>query len=157
MADNEFIESPHLAGAADLFKKLTQLHDLDGNNILRSAARAGMAVTYKNAKARLAVIGAHSERAFRTYRGRLVAPGFASRNVRLITTRPKGTNGDAIAILGVRKEAYYAVQFLEIGTSKMAAQPWLRPAFYGTKEQQLAAMSDYLHRRIVKIAATGTP
>jgi hypothetical protein len=32
-------------------------------------------------------------------------------------------------MLGVRPEAFYAVQFIELGTSKIPKRPWLEPAF----------------------------
>lgn len=148
MADaGSFAESPHLSGAADLYKKLTVLGGLDSGNLIRGSVRAGMNAAKKAAKERIPV----GTEAFRTYTGRLVAPGFASRNIKMITVLSKDKT-TATAILGVSKEAYYAVQFVEMGTSKMAAQPWLRPAFYATSGAQQEGMVAYLQKRFDKIA-----
>lgn len=145
-----FVDSPHLAGAKDLYDKLTILYHLDSGNITRNAVRAGIGAAYKAAKTRIK----KGDQAFRTYTGRLVGPGFASRNIRVISVLSKDKTS-ATAILGVRKEAYYAVQFLERGTSKMAAQPWLRPSFYGTAAEQQRGIVQYMQKRIDKIAKTG--
>ena len=45
------------------------------------------------------------------------------------------------------QDAYYA-RWVEYGTSKMAARPFLRPAFECTKEPALAAMLAYFSKRI---------
>lgn len=155
MANDSFTASPNLSGAKELWDKLTALRSMNDGKILRGAVRAGMKPANASAKARLAEINT-TNRAFRTYRGRWVAPGFASRNTRVITTVSKDKN-QSVAILGVRKEAFYAVQFLELGTSKMARRPWLRPAFYGTSAEQQKSMVLYLQKCIDKIAKTGKP
>lgn len=152
MADSgSFVESPYLAGARDLYNKLVVLGGLDSGNITRNAVRAGIKAAYTAAQARIPV----GDQAFRTYTGRLVGPGFAKRNIRVISVLSKDKT-TATAILGVRKEAYYAVQFVELGTSKMAAQPWLRPAFYGSGAAQQEGIVAYLQKRVNKIAATGS-
>lgn len=151
MADvGSFVDSPHLAGARDLFRKLVVLGGLDSGNLTRNAVRAGIGAAYRAAQQRIPV----GDQAFRTYTGRLVAPGFAKRNIRVISVLSKDKK-TATAILGVRKEAYYAVQFVEMGTSKMGAQQWLRPSFYGTAGAQQQGMVAYLQKRIDKIAKTG--
>ena len=58
----------------------------------------------------------------------------------------------AAAIIGVRAEAFYAVSFVEIGTSKMGRRPWLRPAFYSTRDAQQEALAASLHKSILKAA-----
>lgn len=146
-----FVQSPYLLGAKDLFDKLVTLEGLDSGNIIKAAVRAGLNVAKKAAIEKIP----KGTEPFRTYTGRLVAPGFASRNLKLIVVLSKDKTV-AQALLGVTKEAYYAVQFVERGTSKMAAQPWLRPAFYATGNAQQAAMVAYLQKRVNKIAQTGT-
>jgi len=64
----------------------------------------------------------------RTYLGRLVTPGFTRRNVATKITIDK-TKTRVNAMIGVRPEAFYALQFIELGTSKFARRPWLEPSF----------------------------
>lgn len=139
-----------LSGVSDLTKKLKALGELDNGKIIRSSVRAGI----KPAYIRAVSMAPHSKKMHRTYTGRLVAPGFASRNVRFITTLSVDKQ-KASAILGVRKEAYYALQFVEHGTVHMPGQPWLQPAFYSTKLAQETALADSLKHAIEKLAAKG--
>ena len=72
--------------------------------------------------------------AHKTYKGRLVAPGFAKRNVK---RRSWGKNGRAGVIIGVAAEAFYAVQFVDRGTKKMTARNWFKKRFIlGTPEME---------------------
>jgi HK97 gp10 family phage protein len=88
----------------------------------------------------------------RTFKGRLVAPGFASRNVvrRGALSRDKTF---AKVSLGVRAEAFYAVQFIELGTSKIPKRPWLEPAFRGSTNAVDARLQDRL-KQLIDRAAT---
>jgi HK97 gp10 family phage protein len=87
-----------------------------------------------------------------TYKGRVVAPGFAKRSLRVVSRLDK-KRGAAYAILGVRAEAFYAIQFVELGTSKMAAQPWLRPAFEQHADPAIRKVAQGLREWIVGIAS----
>ena len=136
-----------LEGVAELTRKLDALGKLEDGKALRAAVRAGIKPAEKKAKALIPVgIDAH-----KTYKGRLVAPGFARRSIRSITKLDRSKQ-KASAALGVRQEAFYAVQFVEIGTARQAAQPWLRPAFDSTLSQQQQAMADSLRKSIEKAA-----
>lgn len=77
----------------------------------------------------------------KTYRGRLVSPGYAISTLHIETRLDKRT-GSAIASLGVGREAFYAVQFVELGTAHHAAQPWLRPAFEVSEDPMLKQIGD---------------
>lgn len=134
-----------LEGVGELTRQLQNLGSLDDGKALRTAVRAGMKPAYDKAK-QLIPIG---EVAHRTYKGRLVAPGFAQRSLKVVATLSKDRQ-KASAILGVSAEAFYAIQFVELGTSKMAAQPWFRPAFYGTREEQQSALADSLRKAVEK-------
>lgn len=56
----------------------------------------------------------------------------------------------AVLYIGPRKRAYHGA-FLELGTVKMGARPWLRPAFDARKEQAQRRFSDALRARIRRI------
>lgn len=150
MAVNADQRDGGLAGSADLIKKLSVLAALDGRKIVRGAVRAGMNETKKLAQQRIHV----GKRMHFTYKGRLVQPGFGKANITIVTTQ-KHDDGRIAALLGVHREAFYQTQFLERGTSKMRAFPWLRSSFYDSKDEQERAMVAYLNHWLLKVSATG--
>lgn len=137
-----------LLGVAELTAKLKALGALEDGRALRRAVYAGMKPALAAARAKIPV----GTRTHRTYKGRLVSPGFAKASLRIVTTVSKDKQA-AFALLGPRKEAFYASLYVEIGTAKMAAKPWLRPAFYGSAEAQKEGLADSLQRSVLKIAA----
>lgn len=134
-----------LEGARELERKLRALGDAARGKVLRSGVRAAIKPAEKAARIRIPASGD----AHRTYKGRLVAPGFARRSIRVVTKLSK--DGEkASAALGVRKEAFYAVQFVERGTSRQGANPWLRESFASTQASQQSALLEQLSRGISK-------
>lgn len=146
-ADHTNSRSGSLEGVSDLIAKLDALGKLDDGKAIRNAVRAAGRIVAERARALIP----KGDVAHRTYKGRLVGPGFASRNIRYIASLSKDKQ-KATLVVGVRSEAFYAVQFVELGTSKMGKQAWLRPAFQSTIEQQQTAIADYLAAYINKIA-----
>lgn len=137
-----------LEGVAELSRQLSQLGAAFSVPILRAAVRAGI----KPAQKRWVETIWKGNQPHRTYKGRLVAPGFSSRNTRVVTkAEPGGTI--VSAALGVRREAFYAVQFIEreLGNSKHVAKPSLRAAMADTKDEQEAALAEKLRDRINKL------
>jgi HK97 gp10 family phage protein len=135
-----------ISGAADLDRKLKALSKPLEDKAVRASLRHAL-------QAPLAVARANVPRgsvAHRTYRGRLVAPGFAARSLRIAVGKPR--NGSVRARLGVRAEAFYALQFIELGTRYIARRPWLAPAMRATKEQQVeryqTALRKWINRAI---------
>lgn len=137
----------YLIGVAEASKKLTAMGAAFSVPILRSAVRAGIQPAKKYAEQTIPV----GKEAHRTYKGRLVAPGFSKRSIRVVTKASQDKRVVSAA-LGVRREAFYAVLFTEIGTSKIPARPWLRPAMKNTQSEQEAAMAAKLLDRINKVA-----
>lgn len=132
MAESSIDFSGALEGTAELTRKLKYLHDdaLD-IKILRATSKAAMKPAYDLAK-QLLPASAESHLAYKSAPGRpVLPPGYARTALRVITSKRKD-NAGMDAVLGVRKLAFYAVQFVELGTSKMGAHPWLRPAFAST-------------------------
>jgi hypothetical protein len=137
-----------LEGTAELSRQLRALGAAFSIPILRAMVRAGI----KPAAERWKQTIWKGNTAHRTYKGRLVAPGFSSRQIRIVTKATQ--NGTVVsAALGVRKEAFYAVQFIEreLGNSKHAAQPSLRAAMQSTQAEQQAALAAKGRERIAKI------
>lgn len=135
------------AGLRELDAKLKTLQGSVRGAILRRAVSRGIKPATAAAKATIPV----GTVPHRTYKGRLVGPGFAKKNVKTKTFVSQDKQA-AAALLGVDSEAFYAVQFLELGTSQQAAQPWLAPAFESTAEQQVAAVAAELKAGIEKAA-----
>lgn len=119
-----------LEGVADLTKQLEALGKLGDGKALRSAVRNGIKPAFDRAQ-QLIPVGTEPHR---TYRGLLVAPGFAETQIRRATTLNAEKN-IASAVLTTTKEGYYAVNFVEVGTRYQQAQPWLRRGFSETRDQ----------------------
>jgi HK97 gp10 family phage protein len=136
-----------LEGVAALTRQLDELGKAVKGKALRGAVRTAANVVKKAAQARVPV----GTEMHKTYKGRLVAPGFAQRSVRVVTKLDR-TGEKASAAIGVRREAFYAVQFLELGTSKLPARPWLRPAMSSTQVEQQRAIGKALKRAIEREA-----
>lgn len=145
--DHTNSRSRGLEGVAELMNKLGELGRLEDGKALRNATRAAGKVVANRARELIP----KGEEAHRTYKGRLVGGGFSSRSIRYIASLSKDKQ-KATVVVGVRSEAFYAVQFVELGTSKMEKRPWLRPAFQSTIDQQQQALADHLRKTIEKIA-----
>lgn len=117
-------------GLRELQEKLKNFGPRLGGSILKRAAQQAMAPVLKEARA-TAPVGSEPHK---TYKGRLVAPGFLSRNIKAksVLSKDKST---AKAMVGPTREAFYGTAFVERGTSKMAAQPFLVPAFTAKKDE----------------------
>jgi HK97 gp10 family phage protein len=139
-----------LEGVAELRKKLQDLGDPKATaTVLRAAVREPMKLVMEDAKTNLSKISPGKAFSHLTYLGRRVYAGFALRSVRLVVSYK---NGLARAILGVRKEAFYVLQFFELGTAHIARQPWLQPAFYKSKDRSLRRLGEVMRDRIERIA-----
>lgn len=111
-----------------LKEALEALQTQAARTALRFASRKAAEVVRAAAEAN-APVGSEMHK---TYKGRLVAPGFLSRSLNTAVSYVQ-QKGAVIARIGPRREAFYGTQFVEIGTSKMPARPWLRPAYEGAR------------------------
>ena len=136
-----------LEGVAELSRKLDLLPKKASGSILRKAVRFAAKPVIDSAKANIPQ-GVDSHK---TYKGRVVAPGFAKRSIRLVVKGSKDGKA-AFGSIGVRREAFYAVNFVELGTSKQAKQEWLRPALRDTESQQVTRLAEKLRVEIQKVA-----
>jgi HK97 gp10 family phage protein len=135
-----------LIGVADLTRKLNLLGAQVAAKELRGIARVAMKIAYQKALATIPV----GTIPHTTYKGRRVFGGFAKRNLRLVSFIDKKA-GSAMAMIGPRREAFYATQFVELGTSKMPARPWLRPAMESSQSAMLAEVKTQLVKRIRRL------
>ena len=136
-----------LEGFKELSDKLAELGKVAGSKAFRSAAMASMLPALRAAQAAAPV----GQKAHRTYKGRIVAPGFTRRNVKRksLLSRDKTK---ATILLGVAGEAFYALQFLELGTAHISKRPWLEPAFRSSVPQILQRLEEKLKAQIEKAA-----
>ena len=132
-------------GLKDLSRKLAELGENAGGKALRNATAAAMRPVAKAAK-KNAPVGTtwHT-----TYKGRRVPPGFLKQSVRM-RSRISRDRKTARAVVGVKGEAFYGVQFVELGTSRQPRQPWLEPAFYQNKDTVLSKLKEKLKFQIDK-------
>jgi HK97 gp10 family phage protein len=138
-----------ILGARELGRKLDNLSRKVRGSTLRKAANAAVKPVLEEARNRIPVNKV--EELHKTYKGRHVAPGFAKRSVAAKVKLSR--DGRAVfASMGVRREAFYAVNFVELGTSKQPAQPWLRPAFEAKHQAALTKFSEVLKEQIDKVA-----
>lgn len=139
-----------MLGVAELTRKLNELGVAVAGKELKGTARQSMKIVQDKAIA-AAPVGTAPHT---TYKGRRVFGGFTKRTMRLFAWVNKRT-GSVEAVVGPSSEAFYATQFIERGTSKMAARPWLRPAFAAAKDEVLKSIGDQLRKRMERIARKG--
>lgn len=136
-----------LEGFRELEKKLDRLSHLNQGRALRVALNASANPVVKQARATVP----RGDVPHKTYKGRWVSPGFASRNIRKkVWIARNKTYGSAM--VGVRSEAFYALQFLELGTSEIPRRPWLEPAFRLTRGSQTSLFAQKMREYIAKVA-----
>lgn len=141
-----------IKGARELSLKLSEMGKAAGGKALRSAVMSASLPALRAAQ-QAAPVGNPPYQTSdgrsvdpypkRTYKGRLVTPGFASRNIRRVS-RLSSDRTVATVKIGPRSEAFYAVQFIELGTSKIAKRPWLEPSF----RQSIPQVNEKLKERL---------
>lgn len=131
-------------GVEELSRALKALDPRKQVNAIRAATRAAVKPTQNIAK----TLVPRGTRAHKTYKGRLVAPGFASRNIN-VNTRVSRDKFRISATVGTNKEAFYVRQFTEIGTRFQSPQPWLRPAYESTKGEMERIFRSALREKII--------
>lgn len=134
-----------IEGIKGLSAQLLELADLDAGKVTRAAVSQAGTVVVRVARQNIPT----NDRDYLqyTYTGRKVAPGFAKANIAK-KTKLSRDGRTANVFVGVKPEAFYAVQFVELGTSKQAKQPWLEPAFRSTQNLQIARFGQVLKRKI---------
>jgi HK97 gp10 family phage protein len=139
-------------GVAALTRQLKELGDPKAQAAtLRASVRVPMRAVATKARANIASFSPGQTDIHRTYKGRLVGAGFAARNIR-VKIRLSRDKEAAFAFLGVAPEAFYALQFFELGTAHIQKQPWLLPAFESSQGAIVEAMGAELRKRIERIA-----
>jgi len=132
-----------IEGLRKLTAQLNKLEATLATKTLRNATRAAMVPTHKKIQA-LTPIG---KKAHRTYKGRLVAPGFLKRSIKLGS---RFKDGVASAAIGAKPEAFYGM-FLVIGTKKIKARDFFFRIFANDRAGIEKRLIEQLRKRIAKI------
>lgn len=161
--------SEFVSGLAEASRKLELMGQRAGARALSSAA--GRATTpvlqAMRAAAPKGTVG------HKTYKGRFVGPGFASRQIARRARFNKIT-GTASITIGVRPEAFYLIQFYDqrpgrtpyqitgrrvkgkgrksIKPYTLRARPWFSSVFINAQNQMLSRFRDILRANIEKAA-----
>ena len=149
-------------GVEALLKDFGKLEAATGQKVMKQAASAAVNPVVRQIKA-AAPIGRDVHR---TYKGRLVAPGFLQRNISK-KTRAKG--GFVAVSIGLKsQEAFYGLQFLDEGNhtvtqrrskgGKKAIKPYqikgtnfFKRVFLKNEDRMVDEFSKQLRKRIDKI------
>jgi len=134
-----------IEGLAELSRKLSKLEAGLAAKTLRQAAMNAATPVVREARLRIPV----GEEAHRTYKGNLVSPGFAKRNIK---KKIAIKDGRAVVSIGVAREAFYVVQFLELGTRYIPETPWLVPSFVAQRRNVEQRMAAQLKTKIEKLS-----
>lgn len=95
-------------GLRALTVRLNELGRRTGTRTLKRALRKAATPTLRQMRA-AAPLGSQPHR---THKGRLVAPGFLKKSIRAITVTDR-RQGTAAVVFGVRREAFYGLQFID--------------------------------------------
>lgn len=122
-----------ITGAKELDKVLSLLPKRLQRKVLLQALRAGAKPMLDDAR-----------------NGIPVKSGMTKKDLKIRAVPAKESGAPAVAIGGSNAKSgrAYITRFLELGTSKMPAHPFLRPAFDNNAEQTLNIVGKELGRRI---------
>lgn len=130
-----------------------KLREMVSDDVVDKTLRSSMREAMKEALATAQGTVPEGLQAHRTYKGRLVAPGFLRRSLRIVARKPRPGKNISVQ-LGVVSEAYYGLAFVERGVPSrgIPARPWLVPAFERSVSQMTLVMTKALEKRIKRIA-----
>lgn len=134
-----------IEGLKELSRKLVAIGAVAGGKVLRASAFAATTPAFQAIKAGAPV----GKKIHRTFKGRLVAPGFLKRSMR---RRSKLRKGRAIVTIGVDSEAFYGVSFVDQGTKNQDATPWFERRFVSFRRNMVDRLADGMRKKIIKIA-----
>ena len=141
-------------GLRELGEAMRHLSADINNKISRAAVNAAAQVVKKDAIARAPQSTEPHQLGRR--KDQIAQPGNLKRNIIVKRLPRQETDLTQEYIVGVRsgsgrvpKDAFYW-RFIEFGTVKLTAQPFLRPALYANQAVSIQKMADVLKRRIDK-------
>lgn len=136
----------NIDGLDELSKKLDQLSRIISNKAMRAAIMSASSPVLAAAKNSVPV----GSVTHKTYKGREVSPGFLKRSLSRRSFVSRRGYGAAV-LIGVKAEAFYGLQFLEQGTSKIPRRPWLVPAMTQNSGTVVETFRAKLRERLEKL------
>lgn len=136
--------SLEVVGAKQLVKKLQAIQKECQPKIVAQAVRAAMVPMMQEARAN----APKGKRTHRTYKGRLVAPGFLKRNIKLRKMKFKDKSRVGYS-LKARGEAWYG-SLVETGHGNAKPKPWLGKAYRSKSEEVDSRFRQEMLKRINK-------
>ena len=124
-------------GMEDVLKKLKILPERIQKNVVAGAIRAGASLVAKEMKANAPKDSGGLRKSIGVVKRKT-----NNKNIILFTVAPR-----------VKKNHGFLAHFFEYGTSKMAAQPFMRPAFEAKGKEAIDATKKYMIKRIDKEVA----
>ncbi len=134
------------SGLLDLSEDLLALSKAENRGVMRNATRAAATIFKDEAKTRAPKRTGKLQRNIVVVTLRDRNGGIVS-GVHVRGTNPRTGNSDNKMKASSRKNAFYW-KFVEMGTSKMAPVPFLRPAYDARKEEAARAAFDEANRAI---------
>ncbi|VVE49393.1 HK97-gp10 family putative phage morphogenesis protein [Pandoraea terrigena] len=143
MAKSFSIQNPEALADA-----IRSLDDVASESVLRQAAVAGAREVFSEVRLRAPVdLG--------IYEGKqgMHPSGFLRDNILIAYDKEQSVEGRIASYLVTwSKDAFYG-RFLEYGTSKMAARPFLRPAYEATKTAAAAAVDAVIQAKVKELTS----
>ena len=122
-----------ISGVDDVVKKLHKLPVAIADRVLISAIRAAAKPLAQEAKQRVPV-----------------DTGRLKKSIGVVKRRSKDKNIVMFTVAPRKKKGGWTAHFIEFGTSKMAAKPFMRPAFESKGDEALEMAKKKLRQRVDK-------
>lgn len=150
-----------IEGVERLSRKLDQLGGKLGANALKAAVRKSTQPVVREMRARIPV----GSRIHKTYKGLIVGPGFARRS---ISRRTKKSRVGLSHVIGIRAQAFYAINFLDLGPHAIISRgkrsikpytlrrrPWFLSVFVRNQGKITRDLSKQMKLQIDKATRSG--
>lgn len=140
----------NVSGLEEINRLLTALPDKAAKRALDAGLRAGGNIIRKEAISRAPVLKGKPRIVMYRGKKRIIVPGFLKKS---ISVNSEGIQKNGVLFkVKVLKKAFYA-HWLEWGTSKMPAQPFMRPALEVKSAEAIDKMRKITGRAIEREAA----
>ncbi|WP_449413214.1 HK97-gp10 family putative phage morphogenesis protein [Pandoraea soli] len=126
-------------GLKDLEQDLLRLPDKIGGRVLQSALTSAALPIVKEAQTRVPI--AHA--AYKLYGGGKADPGWLRQRIIRKKVRQSTNSAEVIVAIKDQRQAYFW-RFIEFGTSKLTAHPFMRPAFEAKASEALDRFANKL-------------
>lgn len=135
-----------IVNPTELVDFLDRMDTVGSEATLRQAAVAGARVVFDEVRLRAPVGNAYERK------GTQHEPGTLKRSILIAYDKEDSLEGHlAIYLVTWSKEAFYG-RFVEFGTSKAAAHPFLRPGYEAKKQEAAQAMIDVIQKKAQEAA-----